>query len=272
MYAVRAEWKKFCTFREVYVGLGLTAAVLLLACLPQRPDSPADFWNQVYNFNFNVAPFLILFLQVAGLSRLFCWERERRTEPLLRVSRRGISTTCRGKLLLGLEYGAASSLLPGVAGFLLYTVRWGGIPDPFQAGDAIARVPLWEVTGRLGLWGAELLFSLLGGLCAAGAVMLLSAHCRRPAAAMAASAVCLSLPALSLSGLLDSLTGFAPLSLLSGLLYRISGFSWHSFLIYDYQLVGTRAGLLWRPVLYGLCLLGAELVLTRLIWGRRARR
>ena len=24
MYAVRAEWKKFCTFREVYVGLGLT--------------------------------------------------------------------------------------------------------------------------------------------------------------------------------------------------------------------------------------------------------
>jgi len=292
MYAVRAEWKKFFTFREVHVGLALAVGILLWGILPMAQtifglsrgslpmrDQSGMFWVGIYNFNFNVASILILFLQVAGLSRLFCCEWDGQTGCLLRTSRSGIRSTFKGKVLLGLGYSVVTSLLPGILAFLFYAVLYGGVPTPFERGQSaswlgVSGIPLWDGAIPLGLWAWEMLFSLLGGLCAAGLVMLVSALFRRPAAAMAVSAVCLALPAVLRVGVVRFNSLFT-IPLLNPVIYFLSilgGISWHSILTYDHQLLGEEGAFLWRPILYCLCLLGVELALAWAAWNRRARR
>lgn len=273
MCATQAEWKKFITFREVYVALALTVVILLWGTLPM-PREPGLFWGNVFNFNFNIASILILFLQVAGLSRLFCCERDGRTDCLLRTGRDGIRSTYKGKVWLGMGYAAVTSLIPGILAFLLHAILCGGVPAPFGIGEGISRIPLWEATGSLGLWAWEMFFSLLGGLCAAGLVMLASALFRRPAVAMAASIVCLALPAALRVGLVsfNSLFAIPEFDSVISVIYILSGISWHSILTYDYQLLGEEGALLWRPILYCLCLLGVELALVWAAWNRRAWR
>lgn len=274
MYALSAEWKKFITFRELYAALILAVFLTLWGTIPYARN-PNGFWVSVYNFNVNIASVLILLLQVAGLSRLFCCERAGRTDPLIRAGRFGLRDTFGAKLALGLSYGAASSLFPGLLAFCLNLLLGGGIPDSACIGTNISRIPLWETAGPLALWGWEMLFSLLGGLCAAGLVLLCSALTRRPAAAMAGATLCLALPA----GLQVGLTAlFSRFPLPRGLaaiaegLYRLSGYAWSGILSYDAQLLGADGAPLWRPILYCLCLLGAELALTWAAWNRRASR
>lgn len=274
MYALRAEWKKFVTFRELYVALALTVVMTLWGSLSYARN-PTGFWANLYNFNINVAAPLILFLQVAGLSRLFCCERAGRTAPLLQAGRFGLRDTLAAKLTLGLGYGAASSLLPGLLALCASVLLGGGIPAPAVSDLAISRIPLWETAGPLVLWGWEILFSLLGGLCAAGLVLLCSALARRPAAAMMGAALCLALPTALRVGLVALFSRF-PLprgldAILEGL-YQLSGYAWSSILSYDAQLLGEDGTSLWRPVVYCLCLLGTELILTWAAWNRRARR
>ena len=269
MGILSAEWKKFITFREVYAALVLSIVMALWGILPLQ----GDFWTNVYNFNAGVVPVLILFLQAAGLSRLFCWERSGRTDPLLRVGRFGLRDTFGAKLALGLGYGAAASLFPILLGFCLHALRCGGIPASSGAG-AVSRIPLWETAGPLALWGWQLLFSLLGGLCAAGLVLLCSALARRPASAMLGAGLCLALPAALRIGVVALFSRFplpqALIAILEGL-YRLSGYTWPSILSYDAQLLGENGALLWQPILYCLCLLAAELALTWAAWTRRAR-
>lgn len=273
MYALRAEWNKLLTFRELYAALSLTVVMTLWGSVSYARNS-SGLWISLYNFNSSVAPMLILLLQVAGLSRLFCCERAGRTEPLLRAGRFGLRDTWAAKLLLGLGYGAVTSLLPGLLALCVSILPQGSIPAPFPSDLAVSRIPLWETAGPLALWGWEMLFSLLGGLCAAGLVLLCSALARRPAAAMAGSALCLALPAALRVGLVALFSRF-PLphglaALLEGL-YRLSGRAWSGILTYDVQLLGENGAPLWRPIVYCLCLLGVELALTWAAWNRRAR-
>ena len=273
MDTLRAEWKKFVTARELYAALALAAAITLWQGL-SAGGRPEHFWQNLYNFNFSVAPVLILFLQAAGLSRLFCGERAERTAPLIRASRLGPGRTFRGKLALGLGYAAAASLLPGALVFCLGALGCGGVPVPPGGTGGIARVPHWEGRGALALWGWEMLFSLLGGLCAAGLVLLVSALARRPASAMAGSALCLSLPAALRAGALLVLSRLSPvpagLAEVLSALYQLCGWSWSSIL--SYELLEAGGGSLWVPALYCLCLLAAELALVWLAWRRRDRR
>ena len=269
MDMLRAEWKKWITFREIYVALGLAAVLTLWWGLPTA-SPPEDVWRNLYNFNFNVAPILILFLQTAGLSRLFCGENAGRTAPLLRASRFGPRRTFGGKVALGLCYAAVTSLLPGVAVLCLNVLGCGGVPVLLDGSGTISRIPAWERMGALTLWGWEMFFSLLGGLCAAGQVLLASALARRPVAAMTGAALCLALPAALRVGTVLFLSQF-PVSnglvvLLDGV-YRLCGWSWTGIL--TYELLETSGGALWKAVLYCLCLLAAELILTWLAWKRR---
>ena len=272
MGALWAEWKKFVTARELYAALALAAAITLWQGL-SAGGRPEHFWQNLYNFNFSVAPVLILFLQAAGLSRLFCGERAERTAPLIRASRLGPGRTFRGKLALGLGYAAAASLLPGALVFCLGTLGCGGVPVPPGGTGGIARVPHWEGRGALALWGWEMLFSLLGGLCAAGLVLLVSALARRPASAMMGATFCLAFPAALRVGTVLFLSRF-PVSdglvILLDVLYRLCGWSWSGIL--TYELLGKGGGSLWVPILYCLCLLAAELALAWLAWKRRDRR
>ena len=165
--------EKIITFRELYAALILAVFLTLWGTIPYARN-PNGFWVSVYNFNVNIASVLILLLQVAGLSRLFCCERAGRTDPLIRAGRFGLRDTFGAKLALGLSYGAASSLFPGLLAFCLNLLLGGGIPDSACIGTNISRIPLWETAGPLALWGWEMLFSLLGGLYAAGLVLLCS--------------------------------------------------------------------------------------------------
>ena len=274
MCVLSAEWKKFITFRELYAALILAVCLTLWGTIPYARD-PSGFWINVYNFNVNIASILILFLQVAGLSRLFCCERAGRTDALIRVGQLGLRGTFAPKLALGLGYGAASSLFPGLLAFCLNALLCGGVPAPFGAGNSVSRIPLWETTGPLALWGWEMLFSLLGGLCAAGLVLLCSALAHRPAAAMAGAALCLALPAAFQVGLVSLFSRFLlpeGLAVIAEGLYRLSSCAWSGILSYDAQLLGGDGAPLWRPILYCLCLLGAELALTWAVWSRRARK
>ena len=273
MDTLRAEWKKCVLFREVYAALGLAAAITLWQGLPAA-GRPEDFWINLYNFNFNVAPVLILFLQTAGLSRLFCGERAERTAPLLRTSQLGLNRAFWNKLTLGLGYAAVTSLLPGLLVFCLGVLGCGGVPAAPEGIGGISRIPGWEGMGALALWGWEMLFSLLGGLCAAGLVLLVSALARRPASAMAGSALCLALPAALRAGALLVLSRLSPvpagLAEVLSALYQLCGWSWSSIL--SYELLEAGGGSLWVPALYCLCLLAAELALVWLAWRRRDRR
>ena len=274
MYALRAEWKKFITFRELYAALILTVFLTLWGTIPYARN-PNGFWVSVYNFNVNIASILILFLQVAGLSRLFCCERAGRTDPLIRAGRFGLRDTFAPKLALGMGYGAVSSLFPGLLAFCLNTLLCGGVPAPFGAGNPVSRIPLWETAGPLALWGWEMLFSLLGGRCTAGLVLLCSALARRPASAMAGAVLCLALPAglqVGLVALFSRFPLYGGLAAIAEGLYRLSGYAWSGILSYDAQLLGADGAPLWRPILYCLCLLGAELALTWAVWSRRARK
>lgn len=267
MELLRAEWRKWITFREVYAALGLAAVLTLWWGLPAS-SAPEYFWVDLYNFNFNVASILILFLQVAGLFRLFCGERAGRTASLLRVSRFGLRRTFGGKVALGFGYAVVTSLLPGLLAFCLGALGCGGVPAGGE--DPVSRIPAWESMGTLALWGWEMLFSLLGGLCAAGLVLLVSALVRRPVAAMTGAALCLALPAALRVGTVLFLSQFPVSSglvvLLDGV-YRLCGWSWSGIL--TYELLEASGGTLWVSILYCLCLLAAELALTWLAWKRR---
>lgn len=269
MELLRAEWRKWITFREIYAALGLAVVLALWWGLPTS-SAPEYFWVGLYNFNFNVASILILFLQVAGLSRMFCGERAGRTATLLRISRFGLRRTFGGKVALGLGYAAVTSLLPGGLAFCLGALGHGGVPVSLDGIGAISRIPLWEGRSALALWGWEMLFSLLGGLCAAGLVLLVSALAHRPVSAMLGAALCLALPAVLRVGAVLLLSRFpAPnglVALLDGL-YRLGGWSWSGIL--TYELLETDGGTLWVSILYCLCLLAAELTLTWLAWKRR---
>ena len=272
MDTLRAEWKKCVLFREVYAALVLAAVITLWQGLPAA-GRPEDFWINLYNFNFNVAPVLILFLQTAGLSRLFCGERAGRTAPLLRTSRLGLNRAFWNKLTLGLGYAAVTSLLPGLLVFCLGVLGCGGVPAAPEGIGGISRIPGWEGMGELTQWGWEMLFSLLGGLCGAGLVLLVSALARRPASAMMGATFCLAFPAALRVGTVLFLSRF-PVSdglvILLDVLYRLCGWSWSGIL--TYELLEKGGGSLWVPILYCLCLLAAELALAWLAWKRRDRR
>lgn len=274
MYALKAEWKKFLTYREMYIGCALVLILVLVAILPSGIRGANDFWVWVYNFNHNMGPLIILFAQVAGLSRIFSCERDGRTDYLIHASRRGVSSTYQGKILLGMGYAAATSVLPNILAFLLSATLCGGVPGSAAFGESLSRMPYAEGTSVLWLYGGELLFALLGGLCAAGLVMLISALFRRPITVMAVSVICFTVPVLLRTGIVSVGSSYA-LAFLSPLIaafYTASAFAWHSIIFCDYQLIGEEATLLWRPILYALCLLATELVLVRLAWKRRCRK
>ena len=272
MDTLRAEWKKCILFREVYAALGLAAVITLWQGLP-AVGRPEEFWINLYNFNFNVAPVLILFHQTAGLSRLFCGERAGRTAPLLRTGRFGLARAFWNKLTLGLGYAAVTSLLPGLLMFCLGVLGCGGVPAAPEGIGGISRIPGWEGMDELTQWGWEMLFSLLGGLCGAGLVLLISALARRPVSAMMGAALCLALPAALRVGAVLFLSRF-PISdglvILLDRVYRLCGWGWSGIL--TYELLEKGSGALWMPALYCLSLLAAELALTWLAWKRRGRR
>ena len=267
MDTLRAEWKKFVTAREPWVGLGLTLLLTALDVLWSGgvPTDHRDWharwlWIELANYQFGMLPILLPIALIAGLARSFCGER-RGPWAILRCARRGTAATYGAKTAAALLFAAGTAAVLSGVNLALSTARYpDGIALLFRGDVPADGLGIGAGTTVWARWLTQLGCSVLGAGCLAGLVLLLSALLRRPVTVMALAAVLYGLPACAHYGWLPPAAALRSLAV----------WSWVGMLSYRWpEDVGTA---LWAFALHMLAVLAAELALAWLAWRRRDRR
>ncbi len=171
MQLLRAEWKKHRTFREAWVGYLLGFAFLLLSLYMESSSSGLKWFGvqqDIYTYGATLTAFLI----VIGLSRLFCYERERNTSCLLRTTKNGLTNSYAAKISLTVQYCAVVVAVIGMLSIVVNGYKFGFAEALGQITEGVyfAQVPM----SNLAYCIVQYIFLLLGALYFAGFVLIVA--------------------------------------------------------------------------------------------------
>ncbi len=178
MHLLRAEWKKHCTFREVWIGYLLGFAFLSLSLYMEK-DSSSLKWFGVQQNIYTYGATLTAFLIVIGLSRIFCYERERNTSCLLRTAKNGLMGTYAAKIILTVQYCAVVIAVIGILSIVVNGYRFGfaDASGKMTQGVYFEEAPMSNLTYCI----VQYIFLFLGALYFAGFVLVVATIAKRSA-------------------------------------------------------------------------------------------
>ena len=276
MHTNLVEAKKHLSFREAWVGalIALGFLILMLKNMVYPAPDVSEQWNIVFQNIRTYGATLTAFLIVTGLSRLMCYERERKTDELLFTATNGKKIVFFSKTGFAALYCLLSVTLIGTVSLLVHGASFGFA----DASGPVKYCSYYSVEGlppmsNLVYGIVQYLFLFLGALCMAGFVLILGVLTQRTALTMsiAGGAYLVLLVYYYMNG--GPLRGAA--LTIADTVFR---FSFVGFMMQDTFAWGSVVGApgvwsdVWKPVLAVLCIVTAEGVLLWLLWRRRAKK
>lgn len=172
MRLVLSEARKQRSFREVWVGYLLAILLLSVFICSDSGELKHAGWYLIQQDIHRYVGVLTAFLLVIGLSRLMCYETERKTAGLIGTAAYGPALTWRGKVGLSILYCTAvvavlGAVTLGVRGALM------GFRDGFAPVSACVHfenVPMSNLTYCVVQYG----FLLLGALYFTGFLLIVA--------------------------------------------------------------------------------------------------
>lgn len=273
MRLVFDEAKKHRTFREVWIGYILGGLFLLIGLYHNSNIITEAFsWQNWYSVQQNIRSYgatLTAFLLAFGLSRLLCYEKEHKTDNLIRTSAIGLFYTWKSKVLFTIVYCAAVVSIIGIISLLVNCSSFG-FEDALSPVKACvyfwdeALPPISNITYCL----LQYVFLFLGALYFAGFVLLLAAVTKRTALTIFCAGGTYLICAVyeyagyMFSGIVGSLVGIFHRYGFGGYLLH-SSYSWNSTGYGSWNDV-------WKPILLVVVMIILEFSGLWLIWRRRA--
>lgn len=271
MRLVFDEAKKHRAFREAWIGYILGGLYLLLAIWQFGPVT-SDYWGTWYSVQQDIYAYganFTAFLLVVGLPRLVCYERENRTESLIRVSNIGCFYTWKSKALYSVFYCAAVVIVVGVSSVLIHCGSFGfeGALSPMEA-SVYFQIETMPSLPNIVYCVLQYVFLFGGALYFAGFVLLVSAITKRTALSIflcgGSYVVCAiyeiighRLPMI-LRRIIDIFYQFG-----FGGYLRQESFSWNGFPTGVWEDV-------WKPVLLLIVMIALEFSAFWFVWRRKA--
>ena len=167
MYTNLVETKKHLSFREAWVGALIALAFLILMFQNTVYPAPdvSEQWNIVFQNIRTYGATLTAFLLVTGLSRLMCYERERKTDALLFTAANGKKIVFFSKTGFAALYCLLSVTLIGTVSLLVHGASFGFA----DASSPVKYCPYYSVEGlppmsNLAYGIVQVLFLCLGAL------------------------------------------------------------------------------------------------------------
>lgn len=272
MQLLRAEWKKHRAFREAWVGYLLGFAFLLLS-LYMESSSGSLKWFGVQQNIYTYGATLTAFLIVIGLSRLFCYERERNVNCLLRTTKNGLADSYFAKIVLTVQYCAVVVAVIGMLSIIVngYTFGFADASSQMTEGVYFAQVPM----SNLAYCIVQYIFLLLGALYFAGFVLIVATIVKRSAGVIVLCGGCfiafLGYYYVGYLWVQGTWFGWVCDFLLR---YGFSGFMLQesfSRLSASGMLMGNWTQI-WRPVFFVIVTIIIEFAAVWLLWKRKERR
>ena len=271
MRSILCEAKKHLSFRETWVGyiLGLGYLILSLKVTTETIPNIGQRWYAIYQNIYSYGAMLSAFLTVIGISRLMCYEHERKTDALICTAAEGRRTSFSSKIGFVAMYCAVIVIIIGIVSILYHCSSFGfeGALSP------ITECLYFSVEGcptipKLAYCVFQYLLLYLGVLYFAGFVMIIAAITKRTALTIFLSGgTYLALIAHYVVGyrffrgialqIADTVWDFS----FAGFMMQES-YSWSSNLWAD----------IWKPILVVLCIILIEGVLLWMLWHRKDRK
>lgn len=270
------EARKQRSFREVWVGCLLT--VLFLSVIIYTDSAYLEYnpWFLIQQDIHRYAGALTAFLLVIGLSRLMCYETERKTAGIIGSTTYGPALTWWAKVGLSLLYCVVVVVILGAA-ILGSHVTLIGFQDAFApVSDCLyfESVPLSNLTFCI----TQYVFLLLGALYFAGFILIIAAITKNVVFTIS---LCggLYLASLCYQFVLSSRLKSA--GLIGGFIDRICYFIFHfsfcGFMQLDSYRWSSMIGWtgqwenVWKPVLFVLSATAVEFAVLWLLWRRKVK-
>lgn len=271
------EAKKHQGFRETWVGY-LLGGLFLLICLYKEKSGfitaapPWQNWYQVHQNIYTYGGTLTAFLLAIGLPRLICYEKERKTDGLIRTSDMGCLYTWKSKVMFTILYCAVVVFVIGVASLLVSCGSFGfeGALSPIEACVYFQDTALPPMS-NIAYCILQYVFLFFGALYFAGFVLLLAALTNRTA---------LTIFLCGVSYLVCTLYEYVG-HIFSGIAGRVVGvffrFGFGGYLLQDsyswtwFGHMGYWADV-WKPVLLVAVMIILEFSGLWLIWRRKAKK
>ena len=271
MRSILCEAKKHLSFRETWVGyiLGIGYLLLSLKVTEETVPNIGQRWYSMYQNIYSYGAMLSAFLVVICISRLMCYERERKTDALLYTAANGRKITFWSKIGFAAIFCALIVVIIGSVSIVFHGSSFGfeGASSPiteclYFSVDGCPTIP------KLAYCLFQYLLLYLGVLYFAGFVMIIAAITKRTALTIFLSGgTYLALIAYYVVGyrffrgtalqIGDTVWDFS----FAGFMMQES-YSWSSGLWSD----------IWKPILVVLCMILAEAVLLWIIWRRKDRK
>ncbi len=180
MQSIFAEARKQRSFREARIGALL--AVLFLAVFIGMDLADPDTWAPWYFIQQDIRRYvgaLTAFLLVIGLSRLMCYETERKTAGLIGTAARGAQATWGAKVGLSVLYCGlvVSALGAATLGIRSAAMGFQGARRPVTDCVYFESVPMSNISFCV----LQYVFLFLGALYFAGFILLVGAVTKRTA-------------------------------------------------------------------------------------------
>jgi hypothetical protein len=273
MQLLRAEWKKHNTFREAWVGYILGFAFLLVSLYMARSSSELKWFGvqqNIYTYGATLTAFLI----VIGLSRLFCYERERNMDCLLRSMKDGLSGSYTSKVVLTVQYCAII-----VAIIVVFSIVANG--SMFGFADAFGQMTegvyfIQLPMSNLAYCMMQYIFLFLGTLYFAGFVLIVATIVKRSAWVIVLCGGCF------IAFLGYCYVGYLWVqgSWFGGVCDFLFYYGFSGFMLQEsFSRLSAESGMLigswthiWRPIIIVAVMIFIEFVAVWLLWKRKERK
>lgn len=282
MQLLHAEWRKQGSFRETWIGYILGLAFLLLSFYMERADFyPVpeqyrwQYWGSMQQNIYSYGATLTAFLIVIGLSRLFCYERERNVGCLLRTAAKGLLGSYTSKTVLTIQYCAAVVAIIGILSIAVNgsAFAFAGALAPVTECRYFSGLPISNLTYCI----VQYLFLLLGALYFAGFIQIVAMLVKRSTWVVVICGGCfmvslgyyyVGLPWMIQGTWFEQMCDFL-------FYYGFSGFMLQESYSNLSDITGMMTGdwtQIWRPVLLVVIIVIAEFGAVWLLWRRKGRK
>ena len=183
MRSIFYEAKKHLSFRETWVGYILAVGFLIISVKNTVYTIPdvAEQWNNIFQDIYTYGATLSAFLVAIGISRLMCYEHERKTDAILYTATNGRRISFLSKMGFAVLYCAAVVIIIGAVSIVIHASIFGfenAFSDIEYCRYFINKAPS---VSNLVYGIVQYLFLFLGVLYFAGFVMLVATLTRRTA-------------------------------------------------------------------------------------------
>ncbi len=271
------EVRKHRANREVWVSIlvcclfnGISLMTLRADLRPLPDEFTWQYWYHIQQDIHSFGAMTMAILLTVSLPRIFCCEIELRTDRLVRTSAHGCRKVWTAKMLYAVLY--CTTVV-----FVLCTITLLADGSAFGFRGALSPVTdsmYWSADGlppmsNLAYCILQYGFLLLGSLYYAGFVMLISILTRRTALSIF---ICGGIWTLLYGYGLREFNPFLVSSLDTVFCYSFGSFMDQSGFSYAFAGEDPVWANLWKPILFVLFMIAAEVGLSWLIWRRRAKK